>query len=208
MISMSFETASQFIVFEGAWSPRIPRRSCLPLSWSVASIVESIGERLSASLIQRFIAFRLFECLINRFGTIKSKCIPASCGLSDISLITYTAESTEVCRPARARFCRWANSRSISRRRQIVLNIVKKRKASQPLSRPDASNENYLRLCSYFSELTVRRLRPLARRALSTRRPFFVAIRARKPCLLARLRRWGWYVRFILVVFLYKISGR
>lgn len=143
IISMSFEMTSQFIVFEGGWSPRSPRRTCLPLAWRPASIIESFGESLSASLIQRFMVFLLFECLTNRFGTINSICIPGYTGCSGVSLVTYNAESTEVCRPARARFCRWANSRSISRRRQIVLNIVKKRKASQPLSRPDASNENY-----------------------------------------------------------------
>ena len=35
-------------------------------------------------------------------------------------------------------------------------------------------------------------LRPLARRALSTLRPFFVAIRARNPCVLLRLITLGW----------------
>ena len=44
---------------------------------------------------------------------------------------------------------------------------------------------------------TVRRLRPLARLRLITLRPFFVAMRFRKPCFLARLILLGWYVRFI-----------
>ena len=39
--------------------------------------------------------------------------------------------------------------------------------------------------------------RPLARRRLRTRRPAFVAIRARNPWLRARLILLGWYVRFI-----------
>src|SRR5690606_2581450 len=39
---------------------------------------------------------------------------------------------------------------------------------------------------------TVRRWRPLARRRARTRRPAAVAMRARKPCVLARLRRLGW----------------
>jgi hypothetical protein len=41
------------------------------------------------------------------------------------------------------------------------------------------------------------RARPLRRRALSTARPEEVAIRARKPCFLARRRLLGWNVRFI-----------
>lgn len=38
---------------------------------------------------------------------------------------------------------------------------------------------------------TVNRLRPLARRRLSTSRPFFVDIRWRKPCLLKRFVKLG-----------------
>jgi hypothetical protein len=37
-----------------------------------------------------------------------------------------------------------------------------------------------------YSLLTVRRLRPLARRRFSTSRPFLVAMRTRNPCVLAR----------------------
>jgi hypothetical protein len=37
-----------------------------------------------------------------------------------------------------------------------------------------------------YSLLTVRRLRPFARRRFSTRRPFFVLMRVRNPCVLAR----------------------
>ena len=37
-----------------------------------------------------------------------------------------------------------------------------------------------------YSLLTVRRLRPFARRRLSTNRPFLVLIRTRKPCVRAR----------------------
>lgn len=40
------------------------------------------------------------------------------------------------------------------------------------------------------------RLRPLARRRLSTERPAFVAIRLRKPWSRLRLRLLGWKVRF------------
>ena len=44
---------------------------------------------------------------------------------------------------------------------------------------------------------TDRRWRPFARRDLMTARPALVDIRLRKPCVLARLRTLGWYVRFI-----------
>ena len=37
-----------------------------------------------------------------------------------------------------------------------------------------------------YSLLTVRRLRPFARRRFSTRRPFFVLMRTRNPCVFAR----------------------
>ena len=37
-----------------------------------------------------------------------------------------------------------------------------------------------------YSLLTVKRLRPLARRRFSTRRPFFVLMRTRNPCVFAR----------------------
>ena len=52
----------------------------------------------------------------------------------------------------------------------------------------------YLPWCS--SE-TVSFLRPRARRAAKTRRPFLVDILSRKPCLFTLLRLWGWNVLFI-----------
>src|SRR5690606_42115757 len=42
------------------------------------------------------------------------------------------------------------------------------------------------------------RLRPLARRALMIARPWAVRMRARKPWARLRLRKLGWYVRFML----------
>ena len=42
--------------------------------------------------------------------------------------------------------------------------------------------------------------RPLARRRFNTRRPAFVAIRARKPWVRARLILLGWNVRFIWLI--------
>jgi hypothetical protein len=46
-----------------------------------------------------------------------------------------------------------------------------------------------------------RRFLPFARRALMIDRPARVDMRARKPCLRARLRRLGWKVRFIVLSF-------
>src|SRR6185312_10875765 len=48
-----------------------------------------------------------------------------------------------------------------------------------------------------YAAYGIRRLRPLARRALMTLRPSAVAIRARKPCVRARLSLLGWKVRFM-----------
>lgn len=42
--------------------------------------------------------------------------------------------------------------------------------------------------------------RPLARRRFNTRRPAFVAILARNPCVRARFKMLGWNVRFIGLV--------
>ena len=55
-------------------------------------------------------------------------------------------------------------------------------------------------------EETVRRLRPLARRRFSTSRPFFVAMRVRKPCVFLRRRRLGWNVRFMIQTTSMRIS--
>jgi hypothetical protein len=51
-----------------------------------------------------------------------------------------------------------------------------------------------------YSLLTVRRFRPLARRRLRTRRPFFVLMRTRKPCVRLRCRLLGWNVRFPFIL--------
>lgn len=49
-------------------------------------------------------------------------------------------------------------------------------------------------------DYAVRVVRPLARRRRMIARPARVRIRARKPCLRFRLRLFGWYVRFMLVL--------
>ena len=59
---------------------------------------------------------------------------------------------------------------------------------------------DYLPWCS--SE-TVNFLRPWARREANTRRPFFVAILSRKPCLFTLLLLWGWNVLFIFLYYLF-----
>ena len=61
-------------------------------------------------------------------------------------------------------------------------------------------------LCNYFffplySSETVNFARPFARRAANTRRPFFVAILSRKPCLFFLFLLEGWNVLFIVLYF-------
>jgi hypothetical protein len=51
------------------------------------------------------------------------------------------------------------------------------------------------------------RLRPLARRRLSTRRPALVDIRFRNPCRRARFKLLGWNVRFTEISFGYLVSA-
>ena len=61
--------------------------------------------------------------------------------------------------------------------------------SSQPLLSADS-----------YSLLTVSRLRPLARRRLSTRRPFLLLIRTRNPWVRLRWRLLGWNVRFPFIM--------
>lgn len=58
-----------------------------------------------------------------------------------------------------------------------VVNLLELRAAANVFGWPESQN---------YSLLTVRRLRPFARRRFSTRRPFLVLIRTRNPCV--RLR--------------------
>ena len=57
---------------------------------------------------------------------------------------------------------------------------------------------NYFFLPLYSSD-TVNLARPFARRAAKTRRPFFVAILSRKPCLFFLFLLEGWNVLFITI---------
>jgi len=63
------------------------------------------------------------------------------------------------------------------------------------------------RLPAAHSLLTVRRLRPFARRRLRTRRPFFVLMRTRNPCVRLRWRVLGWNVRFPFMLSISLRSG-
>src|SRR4029079_11433582 len=67
------------------------------------------------------------------------------------------------------------------------VDLLKFRPAVDPLRR----NQPRRRAHTRYSELTVRRLRPFARRRFRTRRPFFVLIRTRNPCVRTRCRRFG-----------------
>lgn len=75
-----------------------------------------------------------------------------------------------------------ANSRSISAC-AVIVNIA----APEGVGRP-------------YAALGQSTLRPLRRRAARIARPAFVDIRLRKPCVLARFRLLGWYVRFTLIL--------
>jgi hypothetical protein len=72
--------------------------------------------------------------------------------------------------------------------------------AGKVLAKAASSRRHQYEDQRFDSSETVSLWRPFARRDARTRRPFLVAIRERNPCLFARLRRLGWYVRFILVV--------
>jgi hypothetical protein len=74
-----------------------------------------------------------------------------------------------------------------------LVNVLELRPAPDALPRAKTSGPAR-RPC--YSLLTDRRLRPLARRLLRTRRPFFVAMRTRNPCARTRWRLFGWNVRF------------
>ena len=68
-------------------------------------------------------------------------------------------------------------------------------------------------LCNYFffplySSETVSFARPFARRAANTRRPFFVAILSRKPCLFFLFLLEGWNVLFIFLYFYMFLSKK
>jgi hypothetical protein len=62
------------------------------------------------------------------------------------------------------------------------VHLLKLGTTANPFGRPESQG---------YSLLTVRRLRPLARRRLSTCRPFFVLMRTRNPCVFLRWRVLG-----------------
>jgi hypothetical protein len=71
--------------------------------------------------------------------------------------------------------------------RAAIVNLLEFGPPANPFGRPKSSRH---------SLLTVSRFLPLARRRFSTKRPFFVLIRTRKPCVRLRRRLFGWNVRF------------
>ena len=64
-------------------------------------------------------------------------------------------------------------------------------------------NTHNSHLLPWTSSETVSFLRPLARREASTRRPFAVCMRWRKPCLLFLFLLWGWNVLFIVFMWFF-----
>jgi hypothetical protein len=77
-----------------------------------------------------------------------------------------------------------------------LIDVLKFGAAADPFMRPEP------RQISVYSLLTVRRLRPFARRRFSTSRPFFVLIRTKNPCVFAQWRVFGWNVRFPFMLLL------
>ena len=67
-----------------------------------------------------------------------------------------------------------------------LVNLLELGAAANPLVRAGTRERNWL-----YSLLTVRRLRPFARRRFSTSRPFLVLIRTRNPCVFSRWRVFG-----------------
>ena len=80
-----------------------------------------------------------------------------------------------------------------------LVDLLKFGVTADSLFAPKASIVGRLGAQSY-SLLTVRRFRPLARRRLSTRRPFFVLMRTRNPCVRLRCLVFGWNVRLPFMV--------
>ena len=85
----------------------------------------------------------------------------------------------------------------------------------EPAARPPSANSRSTSACAvivrmappmsgaeshYDAALGHRTVRPLRRRAARIARPAFVDIRFRKPCVLARFRLFGWYVRFTVIL--------
>lgn len=82
-------------------------------------------------------------------------------------------------------------------RRADTLGFAAQAGKIRRLAQVGAAGKPRGRHASGFGAQGMRRLRPLARRALSTRRPPRVFIRARKPCVRACLSLPGWNVRFM-----------
>ena len=68
----------------------------------------------------------------------------------------------------------------------LPVHLLKVRTAADPLAGPQPCRRS-----THYSLLTVRRLRPFARRLFSTRRPFFELIRTRNPWAFFRRRLFG-----------------
>jgi len=70
----------------------------------------------------------------------------------------------------------------------LFVHQLKIRPSSNPFVRTESGRSRH---SHGYSLLTVKRLRPFARRRLRTRRPFLVLIRTRNPCVPARRRLFG-----------------
>ena len=89
----------------------------------------------------------------------------------------------------------YSTKRTARRRAAVAVDTVEVGAAGEP--RPPVPHAAPCDRSSPGPRQTVRRERPFLRRRLIVRRPARVRIRARNPCVRARLRFLGWYVRFI-----------
>lgn len=81
--------------------------------------------------------------------------------------------------------------------RRVVRSVGEKAQRDRAGSPPAGPREGLeRRTVANAPDQAERRFRPRARRARSTARPPLVRMRRRKPWVLARLRLFGWYVRF------------
>ncbi len=81
--------------------------------------------------------------------------------------------------------------------RRVVRTVGDKAQRDRAGSPPAGPREGLeRRTVANAPDQAERRFRPRARRARSTARPPLVRMRRRKPWVLARLRLFGWYVRF------------
>lgn len=154
----------------------VPDRIVLPSSKRSRKLSRPRSIRLRGSRYRR--GFSSWFAIIARFvrwGVLRRRCRSPPCG-------RVGGVSTEGPQPG-----------GFNPPRRIALPDCGHSSVVRPRTNGVAGSDGY----RVIPELTVRRLRPFARRRASTFRPLWLDIRSRKPCLLRRFRLLGWNVRFI-----------